>query len=178
MLDKYDTAILSALQMDGRITWSQLATRVSLSASAVQRRVESLVDRGVIENFTINLNEAALGEHRTCRGFPAPGPRASAGSGLSHDLGIDRLYARDRRVRSRFIRKIYRWRAPEHAGRQGCVFFHCPENRETETDDDRLMTANAMDENRRLSPIFYPLPIDQWDVMARPGNNVLWWVCQ
>jgi len=60
-MDRYDTAILSTLQMDGRITWSQLAIQVNLSPSAVQRRVESLVDRGVIENFTVNLNEAALG---------------------------------------------------------------------------------------------------------------------
>jgi len=60
-LDRYDTEILTALQADGRITWSQLATEVNLSASAVQRRVEALVERGVIENFTVNLNEAALG---------------------------------------------------------------------------------------------------------------------
>jgi Lrp/AsnC family leucine-responsive transcriptional regulator len=60
-MDRFDTAILSALQADGRITWSQLATGVNLSASAVQRRVEAMVERGVIENFTVNLNEAALG---------------------------------------------------------------------------------------------------------------------
>lgn len=60
-MDRFDTAILSTLQTDGRITWAELATRVNLSASAVQRRVEALVERGVIENFTVNLNEAALG---------------------------------------------------------------------------------------------------------------------
>ena len=60
-MDRYDIKILSALQSDGRITWSQLASQVSLSASAVQRRVEALVERGVIENFTVNLDEAALG---------------------------------------------------------------------------------------------------------------------
>ena len=62
-MDRYDTAILLALQADGRTTWSHLAKRVNLSASAVQRRVESLVERGVIENFTVNLNEAALGHN-------------------------------------------------------------------------------------------------------------------
>ena len=60
-MDRYDTAILTTLQGHGRITWSQLARRNNLSASAVQRRVESLVERGVIENFTVNLNESALG---------------------------------------------------------------------------------------------------------------------
>ncbi len=60
-MDRFDTAILKALQADGRITWSDLATRVNLSASAVQRRVEGMVERGVIEHFTVDLNEAALG---------------------------------------------------------------------------------------------------------------------
>ena len=60
-MDKFDTGILSVLQRDGRITWSELAGRVNLSASAVQRRVEAMVERGVIRNFTVNLNEAALG---------------------------------------------------------------------------------------------------------------------
>ena len=62
-MDKYDARILSALQQDGRISWSRLADKISLSASACQRRVEALVDRGVIENFTVNLNEDALGHH-------------------------------------------------------------------------------------------------------------------
>lgn len=62
-MDRYDTRILKELQRDGRISWTRLARRVSLSASACQRRVESLVDRGIIENFTVNLNEEALGNH-------------------------------------------------------------------------------------------------------------------
>lgn len=60
-MDKYDARILSELQRDGRISWSALAERISLSASACQRRVEALLDKGVIENFTVNLNEQALG---------------------------------------------------------------------------------------------------------------------
>ena len=59
-MDKFDTAILSTLQQDGRTSWLQLAKQVNLSASAVQRRVESLQERGVIENFTVNFNEEAL----------------------------------------------------------------------------------------------------------------------
>ena len=62
-MDNYDTRILKALQRDGRISWSRLAGEINLSASACQRRVEALVDRGVIENFTVNLNEMALGHN-------------------------------------------------------------------------------------------------------------------
>lgn len=60
-MDKYDTHILSILQKEGRISWKQLAERINLSASACQRRVEALVEQGIIENFTLNLNEPALG---------------------------------------------------------------------------------------------------------------------
>jgi Lrp/AsnC family leucine-responsive transcriptional regulator len=62
-MDRYDARILSELQSDGRISWARLAEKISLSPSACQRRVEALIDRGVIENFTVNLNEAALGSH-------------------------------------------------------------------------------------------------------------------
>lgn len=62
-MDRFDTAILKRLQVNGRMSWSQLATEVNLSASAVQRRVEALVERGIIANFTVNLNEAALGHN-------------------------------------------------------------------------------------------------------------------
>jgi len=62
-MDPVDAQILSELQEDGRIAWSRLAGRVHRSASACQRRVEALLDRGVIERFTVSLNEAALG-HR------------------------------------------------------------------------------------------------------------------
>jgi DNA-binding Lrp family transcriptional regulator len=62
-MDRYDAAILSELQRDGRLSWAKLAERINLSASACQRRVEALIDRGVIENFTVNLNEEALGHH-------------------------------------------------------------------------------------------------------------------
>ena len=62
-MDKYDAAILSALQQDGRLSWARLAERINLSASACQRRGEALIERGVIDNFTVNLNEAALGNH-------------------------------------------------------------------------------------------------------------------
>ena len=59
-MDKFDARILSLLQDDGRLSWSRLAEEISLSASACQRRVEALVERGVIENFTVALNEENL----------------------------------------------------------------------------------------------------------------------
>lgn len=60
-MDRHNARILKVLQEDGRISWTNLARRVNLSASACQRRVESMAESGVIRNFTVNLDEAALG---------------------------------------------------------------------------------------------------------------------
>ena len=68
-LDRIDAKIIDLLQRDGRMSWSRLGNKVNLSASAAQRRVESLVERGVIHNFTINVNELARGN--TVKAFVA-----------------------------------------------------------------------------------------------------------
>ena len=60
-MDQLDKRIIRALRADGRMTWSQLSAQVHLSASACQRRVEALQRDGVIERFTVRLNQAALG---------------------------------------------------------------------------------------------------------------------
>ena len=60
-MDRFDAEILQELERDGRISWVGLAERVNLSPSACQRRVESLRSSGVIERYTVRLNEAALG---------------------------------------------------------------------------------------------------------------------
>lgn len=60
-LDRYDTAILEALQRDARLTWLQLGQAVKLSATACQRRVRSLRQRGVIRRFTVTLDPQRLG---------------------------------------------------------------------------------------------------------------------
>ena len=50
-LDAIDKRILRALQADGRITYDMLATAVSLSPSAVLRRVKRLEESGVIAAY-------------------------------------------------------------------------------------------------------------------------------
>jgi len=60
-MDRINARILHALQDNGRTSWSGLASEINLSASACQRRVESLIENGTIQNFTINLNEEKLG---------------------------------------------------------------------------------------------------------------------
>jgi Lrp/AsnC family transcriptional regulator, leucine-responsive regulatory protein len=60
-LDRYDRAIVRALQLDGRITNSQLAESVSLSESACLRRVRALEESGFIEGYTALINQQRAG---------------------------------------------------------------------------------------------------------------------
>jgi len=60
-MDKYDRAILSALQKDGRISNVDLAGKVSLSESASLRRVRRLEEKGLIEKYTALLDQRHVG---------------------------------------------------------------------------------------------------------------------
>ncbi|MGG9999922.1 Lrp/AsnC family transcriptional regulator [Pseudovibrio ascidiaceicola] len=61
-LDKLDKKILRALQDNGRISNSDLADHVGLSASACLRRVRTLESEGVIEKYVALLNPKKLGK--------------------------------------------------------------------------------------------------------------------
>ncbi|MEM7502916.1 MAG: Lrp/AsnC family transcriptional regulator [Pseudomonadota bacterium] len=60
-LDATDTKIVRALQSDGRMSWVELSERVNLSPSACQRRVQALLDAGIIVGFGAKVDPAALG---------------------------------------------------------------------------------------------------------------------
>jgi DNA-binding Lrp family transcriptional regulator len=60
-IDKYDRAILEALQKDGRISNVQLAARVNLSESACLRRVRALEDEGYIDRYVALVNQSRVG---------------------------------------------------------------------------------------------------------------------
>lgn len=60
-LDRIDRTLLRLLQQDARLTQEDLADRVALSASAVQRRVRRLEQAGVIVGYRAALDARALG---------------------------------------------------------------------------------------------------------------------
>ena len=61
MIDQRDRNILRELQIDGRLSWVELAERVNLSATACQRRVQALVEKGVIDGISARIDPEALG---------------------------------------------------------------------------------------------------------------------
>ena len=60
-LDRYDKAILTALQKDGRISNVQLASRVNLSESACLRRVRALEESGMIDRYAALVSQQKSG---------------------------------------------------------------------------------------------------------------------
>jgi len=61
MLDDRNRKILRELQADGRLSWVDLAERVNLSATACQRRVQGLIDKGIIDGICARIDPEALG---------------------------------------------------------------------------------------------------------------------
>ncbi|RSN55910.1 ArsR family transcriptional regulator [Amycolatopsis sp. WAC 04182] len=60
-LDDLDWQLLELLQSDGRMTFSELGRRVSLSAPAVTERVRRLEEKGIITGYSANVDVAKLG---------------------------------------------------------------------------------------------------------------------
>jgi len=60
-LDRFDRAILTELQRDGRISNVQLAETVNLSESACLRRVRVLEKEGLIDRYVALIDQKSLG---------------------------------------------------------------------------------------------------------------------
>lgn len=60
-LDRYDLAILQELQSDGRLTNTELAQRVGLSAAPCWRRVRALEEAGYIKGYHAEIDRHKIG---------------------------------------------------------------------------------------------------------------------
>lgn len=60
-LDHIDERILAELGEHARATFAEIGEKVNLSAPAVKRRVDRMLDRGVIKGFTTVVDRNALG---------------------------------------------------------------------------------------------------------------------
>lgn len=60
-LDSYDLAILEHLQADGRLTNTELAQRVGLSAAPCWRRVRALEEAGFIRGYRAEIDRHKIG---------------------------------------------------------------------------------------------------------------------
>ena len=61
-LDEVDWKIINALKKDSRLSARELAKRTKISSATINRRVRRLEDSGVIEGYTLTLNQEKLGK--------------------------------------------------------------------------------------------------------------------
>lgn len=61
-LSKTDQKILELLTENGRISYVELAEKVGLSRVGVRERVNQLIEKGIIENFTVVINSEKIGK--------------------------------------------------------------------------------------------------------------------
>ncbi|MEC2074491.1 Lrp/AsnC family transcriptional regulator [Metabacillus fastidiosus] len=61
MLDNTDILILDELSKNSRITMKELGEKVHLTGPATSARVAKLADNGIIERYTIKVNQEKMG---------------------------------------------------------------------------------------------------------------------
>ena len=62
-LDKKDSTIISILKQDARLSIRDIAKKTSIRPSTVHQRIQRLRKEGVIEKFTLKLDNKAVGEN-------------------------------------------------------------------------------------------------------------------
>ncbi|AEV39491.1 AsnC family regulatory protein [Pseudovibrio sp. FO-BEG1] len=109
-LDETACKILEILERDARISISELASRIGLSAPSTTERVRKLEQDGIITGFTVEINPKALGYilEAIVRVKPSPGnlhvveqlilnePRfTSCDKVTGEDCFVTRIYLKD-----------------------------------------------------------------------------------
>jgi Lrp/AsnC family leucine-responsive transcriptional regulator len=61
-MDEIDGAIIRELQKDGRMSMAELGSQLGIAPSTVFKRIEKLKNAGIIERFTIVINQKCF-EH-------------------------------------------------------------------------------------------------------------------
>ena len=61
MIDNTDMHILKELTKNSRITMKELGEKVHLTGPATSARVAKLEDNGIIEGYTIKVNQVKMG---------------------------------------------------------------------------------------------------------------------
>lgn len=60
-MDELDKKLLKDLSRDSRMTYAELGRKYDLSRVCIRERVNNLVEKGIIEKFTIVVNPQKMG---------------------------------------------------------------------------------------------------------------------
>ncbi|MDP4094028.1 MAG: Lrp/AsnC family transcriptional regulator [Bacillota bacterium] len=62
MLDNTDLEIISLLKRNSRMQWREIGEKVHMTGQAVANRIKKLEELGIINGYTIYVNESKLGK--------------------------------------------------------------------------------------------------------------------
>ena len=62
MIDQTDLHIIYLLMGDARMQWREIGEQVHLTGQAVANRIRKMEDLGIIEGYTVRINESKLGK--------------------------------------------------------------------------------------------------------------------
>jgi Lrp/AsnC family leucine-responsive transcriptional regulator len=65
MIDQTDMSILRLLSENSRMQWQEIGEAVHMTGQAVRNRIRRLEKLGVIEGYTLKLNDAQIGRNVT-----------------------------------------------------------------------------------------------------------------
>ena len=60
-MDNFDYEILKCLKVDARMSYQDISKQINLSISSVGRRIHAMEDSGIIEGYTVKINEEKIG---------------------------------------------------------------------------------------------------------------------
>ncbi|WP_254901207.1 Lrp/AsnC family transcriptional regulator [Tuberibacillus sp. Marseille-P3662] len=63
MIDETDRKILDCLNDDGRMSYVDIGKQLNISRVSVRERVNQMIDKGVIEKFSVVINSELAGKH-------------------------------------------------------------------------------------------------------------------
>lgn len=61
MIDHIDMEIIRCLRQNSRIQWKQIGEIVHMSGAAVANRIQRLEELGIIEGYSVRINETLMG---------------------------------------------------------------------------------------------------------------------
>ncbi len=61
-LDELDKKILDHLNKDSRVSYTSLAEKMDISDVAIKKRIDKLIEQGVIERFSISIDHKKIGQ--------------------------------------------------------------------------------------------------------------------
>ena len=160
-LDKTDERIVAALIEDARASYATIGSLVGLSAPAVKRRVDRLLEAGAIRGFTARVDPAALGwtteayVELFCRALTSPADIRAAVRRYPEVVGActvtgeaDALLHIQAADVGHFEQVVERIAAePFVRLREAVSVFHCPGNRSPRTRKTVLVQLHAGDDD-------------------------------